>query len=55
LSEEGLATLREIAVPVALGFQHKEVAVCLGVTPTMVGSRMARLREEIKTQLRHGR
>jgi DNA-directed RNA polymerase specialized sigma24 family protein len=51
LSEEALATLRDVAVPVALGLRYKEVAAQLGLTENAIGHRMALLRDEVRAHL----
>lgn len=47
LSVKGRETLREIALPIAVGLQHAEVARILGRTDAYVAARMRDLRREL--------
>jgi DNA-directed RNA polymerase specialized sigma24 family protein len=50
LSEESLATLREIALPHSLGLSFEEIADRLGVGTHALTKRMRALREELLAQ-----
>jgi hypothetical protein len=51
ISEQGLETLRTIALPIALGLSYKEVAEQRGVTPYFVSKALDQLAEEIRRSL----
>lgn len=50
MSEEGLATLREIALRISLGLSEDEVAEQLGIPKWLVQRRLRRLRDELDSE-----
>jgi DNA-directed RNA polymerase specialized sigma24 family protein len=51
LSDDAQETLRTIVVAIAAGYEHGEIAEALGLTRAQVGTRLARLRQEIRAMI----
>jgi DNA-directed RNA polymerase specialized sigma24 family protein len=51
LTKGSQATIREIILPLALGYSHREISEALGIPVHRLHARTLRLRREIRAQL----